>query len=81
MGDFNFDILNDETTNQEFLHVLLEHGYFPGFCNITRPSDKTGNSKTRIDNIFIKLDKIAYFRLRIPLTDHFPLFISLNKIE
>ena len=76
MGDFNFDILNHETINQEFLHILLENGYCPGFSNITRPSDKTGNSGTCIDNIFIKLDKIAYktFTLRIPLTDHFPRF-------
>ena len=61
----------------------MEHGYCPGFCNITRPSDKTCNSGTCIDNIFIKLDKIAYktFTLRIPLTDHFPLFMSINKIR
>ena len=72
MGDFNFDILNHETINQEFLYILLENGYCPGFSNITRPSDKTGNSGTYIDNIFIKLDKIAYktFTLRIPLTDY-----------
>ena len=83
MGDFNFDISNQDTLNQGFLHILLEHGYCPGFCNITRPSDKTYNSGTCIDNIFIKLDKIAYktFTLRIPLTDHFPLFMSLNKIR
>ena len=49
---------------------------------ITRPSDKTFNSETSIDNIFIKLDKIAYRTftlLRIPLADHFPLFMSINK--
>ena len=83
MGDFNFDISNHDTLNQEFLHILLEHGYCSGFCNITRPSDKTCNSGTCIDNIFIKLDKIAYktFTLRIPLTDHYPLFMSINKLR
>ena len=83
MGHFNFDILNHETINQEFLHKLLGNGYCPGFCNINRPSDKTGNSGRCIDNIFIKLDKIAYkrFTLRIPLTDHLPFFMSLNKIR
>ena len=83
MGDFNFDISNHDTLNQEFLHILLEHGYCPGFCNITRPSDKTCNSGTCIDNIFIKLDNIAYktFTLRIPLTDHYPLFMSINKLR
>ena len=40
MGDFNFDISNQDTLNQEFLHILLEHGYCPGFYNITRPSDR-----------------------------------------
>ena len=73
MGDFN----------QEFLHILLEHGYCPGFSNTTRPSDKTSNTGTCIHNIFIKLDEIAYrtFTLRIPLTDHFPLFMSINKLR
>ena len=83
MGDINFDISNRETINQEFLHILLEHGYCPGFRNITRPSDKTGNSRTCIDNIFIKLDKIAYktVTLRIPLTRPYPTFyvIKYNK--
>ena len=81
MGDFNFDITNQDTLNQEFLHILLEHGYCPGFSNTTRPSDKISNTGTCIDNIFIKLDKIAYrtFTLRIPLTDHFPLFMA-NKL-
>ena len=61
----------------------MEHGYCSGFYNITRPSDKTYNSGTCIDNIFIKLDKIAYktFTLRIPLTDHFPLLMSINKVR
>ena len=37
----------------------------------------------QIEKILIKLDKIAYrtFTLRIPLTDHFPLFMSINKIR
>ena len=43
MGDFNFDISNQDTLNQEFSRTLLEHGYCSGFCNITRLSDKTGN--------------------------------------
>ena len=83
MGDFNFDISKHGTLNQEFLDILLENGYYTGFCNITIPSDKTCNSETCIDNIFIKLDKIANktFTLRIPLTDHFPLFMSINKIR
>ena len=65
------------------MHILLEHGYCPGFRNITRPSDRNNNSETYIDNIFIKLDKINYktFTLKIPLTDHFPIFMTINKIR
>ena len=83
MGDFNFDILNQDTINHEFLQILLEQSYCPGFSNIIRASDKTCMSGTCIDNIFIKLDEIAYktFTLRVPLTDHFPLFMSINKIR
>ena len=54
MRDFNFDSTNQDTINQEFLHILLEYGYCPGFSNTTRPSDKTSNTGTCIDNIFIK---------------------------
>ena len=69
--------------NQESLHILLENGYCSGFSNNTRPSDKICNSGTCIDNICIKLDNIAYktFTLRIPLTDHYPHFMSINKIR
>ena len=51
-----------------------------GFRNITRPSDTNNNSGTCIDNIFIKLDKINYktFTLKIPLNDHFSIFMSIN---
>ena len=71
---------NQDTLNQEFLHILLEHGYCSGFSNTTRPSDKICNTGTCIDNIFIKLDKIAYrtFTLRIPLTDQFRLNATLR---
>ena len=54
-----------------------------GFRNITRPSDRNNNSGTFIDNIFIKLDKIIYITstLKNPLNDHFPIFMSINKIR
>ena len=53
IGDFNFDISNHESINQQFLHILLEHGYCPGFRNITRPSDRNNNSGKWIDNILL----------------------------
>ena len=39
--------------------------------------------QTCIDNIFIKLDNINYktFTLQIPLDDHFPIFMSINKMR
>ena len=39
IGNFNFDISNHESINQEFLHILLVHGYCPGFRNIIVISD------------------------------------------
>ena len=78
MGDFIFDILNHETINQEFLHIVLENGYGPGFCNITRPSDKTGNSGTCIDNIFIKIDKIANIYTQNTINRPFPTFYVIK---
>ena len=59
IGDFNLDISNHESINQEFLHILLEHVYCPGVRNITRPFDRNNNSGTCIDNIFIKLIKLT----------------------
>ena len=32
MGDFNFDILNQDTLNQKFSHVLLDHVNCACFC-------------------------------------------------
>ena len=83
IGDFNFHISNHDSINQEFLHILLEHGYCPSFRNITRPSDRNNNLGTCIDNIFIKLDKINYitFTLKIPVNDYLPIFMSINKIR
>ena len=65
------------------MHILLEHGYCPGFYNITRPSDRNNNSGTCIDNIFIKLDEINYktFTLKMTLNDHYSIFMSINKIR
>ena len=31
VGDFNFDIINHETINQEVLHILLENGFVQAF--------------------------------------------------
>ena len=70
---------NHDTLNQEYLHILLENGYCPGFSNITRQSDKTCNAGTCTDNIFIELDKIAYKPLHFVY--YFPLFTSINKIR
>ena len=55
VGDFNFDILDNNNNDLEFLKNFLEAGYLPSFNGVTRPNflyDKIGSC---IDNFFVKL--------------------------
>lgn len=82
VGDFNINIINDNDISQEFINNFLEKGFYPGFKSITRPSD-TGDGGTCIDNIFIKTNSLTNktFKLEVPFADHYPIFISLNKLK
>ena len=55
----------------------------PGFQTITRPSVNNINKGSCIDNIFIKTSSIdaILFKLQNLCTDHYPLFLSINKIK
>ena len=92
-GDFNIDILYNNiskhkhstiktvnTTHQEFLNNLLENEYSPCFSGITRPNST--NKGSCIDNIFIKFNAIqpVSYKLTNPITEHYPLFLTLDKI-
>ena len=80
IGDFNIDITRNNLLNQEFLNNLLDSGYYPAFLGITRPNDNTGNG-TCIDNIFIKNRNIKSkaLKITIPMPDHYPLFVLIDK--
>lgn len=83
IGDFNIDLLKVDNNSQEHLNNLLEKGFYPGFQTITRPSTDDHNKGSCIDNIFIKTSSIKTktFKLSTLFNDHYPLFISLQKIN
>lgn len=83
IGDFNIDLLKLDNVSQEFLNILLEMEFSPGFQGITRPSVNNDNVGSCIDNIFIKTTSIETksFKLTNLFNDHFPLFLSINKIN
>ena len=66
--------------HQECLNNLLENEYSPCFSGITRPNGT--NKGSCIDNIFIKSNAIqrVSYKLTNPITDHYPLFVTLDKI-
>ena len=80
IGDFNIDIMEKDDCSIELLDNMMEKGFLPGFIHTTRPSD-TGGVSTCIDNMYIKATSIttSTFKLSIPFTDHYPLFLKLSK--
>ena len=60
VGDLNFDLMNMDSQNEEFLNNFLEMGYIPNFTKITRPDLKAINGGTCIDNIFQDFNQPTY---------------------
>lgn len=83
IGDFNIDILNHDSIDQEFLQTLLEKGYLPGISSITRPSDNNNNNGSCIDNFYLHLNNIKHksFLLEIPFNDHYPILMQVKKMK
>lgn len=83
IGDFNIDILKIDNYSQEHLNNCLEQGFIPGFQTITRPSDENCNHGSCIDNIFIKTNSIdtKSIKLATLFNDHYPLFLTINKLK
>ena len=84
IGDFNIVIMDIYITSQEFLQNFPEREYIPGFLNVTRPSNtKSYRIGTCIDNIFIKNNTVntKTYKIENLFTDHYPLFLSIDKIE
>lgn len=80
VGDFNIDLLSYDNISQELTNNFLEEGFTPGFQGVTRPSENGGSC---IDNVFIKSTSLSVKTAKLihSLTDHYPLFISINKIK
>ena len=73
-----------DITSQEFLQNFLEREYIPSFLNVTRPSNtKSDRIGTCIDNIFIKSYTVntKKYKIENSFTDHYPLFLRIDKIE
>ena len=77
MGDFNINLLNNETHHgtSSFLEIMFSNSYLP---SINRPTRVTETSATLIDNIFSNV--IDYNNspingiLYTDISDHFPVF-------
>ena len=82
VGDFNIDILSQDTISMELLSNFLEKGYTPFFTGITRPSENNNNG-TCIDNFYIKtnINSIKSLKLTQTFTDHYPLIIDIDQIR
>ena len=80
VGDFNINIMNEDEYSLELLGNMMEKGFFPGFIHTTRPNN-SGGVGSCIDNIYIRTASIdtRTFKITIPFTDHYPLFLKLNK--
>ena len=80
--DFNIEILQLNLNSQEHINSFMEAGFYPDFIGVTRPSDnKRGGSC--IGNLFIKTNSIKTrtYKWNNLLTDHFPLFMAIDKIR
>ena len=80
MGDFNIDLLKNDTINNVnlFYNTLISHFFTPYILQPTRPV-----SKTLIDNIFLNtIDFSSYSgNLTIQLSDHLFQFTILEGLN
>ena len=68
--------------NLKHINNLMEAIFYPGFTGVTRPTDNVRGG-SYIDNIFIKNNSIKTrtYKLNSSITDHFPLFMTIDKIR
>ena len=86
IGDFNIDLLkvNDKPHVNDFFDMLLSGGFIP---KITLPTRVTDQSKTLIDNCFVKLQNSSNINdisagiLRQQISDHYPYFICFDWLQ
>jgi len=81
MGDFNFDSLDLQAKNWDFLNVMLSFVFFP--LN-SIPSRLTDHSATSIDNVFVSEVRLEDSTCDILIhsgSDHLPLLCLLQKLS
>ena len=82
MGDFNVNLLNYNvhTHTNDFLNTMISHYLLP---HILHPTCVTDHSATVIDNIFSNntVYETTSGNIITHLSDHFPQFIVLNKVN
>ena len=78
MGNFNINLMNEERHNptSEFINLMTSYSLYP---RITKPTRITSKSATLIDNIYTNSHaKQNGGILLADISDHLPIFISIN---
>ena len=82
MGDFNVNLLNHNLHSHinDFINTMISHYLLPHILHPTRVTDHSG---TVIDNIFSDntVHESVSGNIMTHISDHFPQFIILNKIN
>ena len=84
LGDFNIDLmkLNEKEYINDFFNMMLSKGFIP---KITLPTRLTQNSKTLIDNCFVKtMNSLSGTTSGIILqniSDHQPYFVCFDNLK
>ena len=82
MGDFNVNLLNYNlhSHTNDFINTMISHYLLP---HILHPTRVTDHSATVIDNIFSNntVHESVSGNVMTNISDHFPQFIILNKIN
>ena len=77
MGDFNINIINQNTNTSDFINMLASHFLLPVF---SAPTRKGLTNSSCIDNIYTNHSFHHSMRKIVldDISDHLPLFLSLN---
>ena len=76
MGDFNIDLLNNNSGSESFFNLMFLHGMYP---RIDRPTRITDSSATLIDNIFtnVYITQLNSGVWVADIADHLPVYTIL----
>ena len=74
VGDFNVDILTNNSSNNYFVDTIFSMGCYP---LITKPTRYSNNKNSLIDNIYCNIDYTPSNNWIIfnDISDHLPIFV------